>query len=58
MDSWEVHNQARIINNDCAFSHIYIAVMNNFTHGRKGHLRAIMDSWDHQLFIEYEMDIV
>ena len=40
----QLHNQARIINNDRFLAYIYIAVMNNFTYfGRMGHLRVIMD---------------
>ena len=60
-DKKQLHNQARIINNDrfLAYVGLYIAVMNNFTYfGQMVHLRVLMDSWDYQLSIEHKMDIV
>ena len=41
------------------FWHIDIAVMNNSTHFIwMGRLNALMVFWDHQLSIEYKIDIV
>ena len=44
-----------------ASQHTDIAVMDNFTNyftNHMGHLTALLDLWDHQLSIEYKVDIV